>query len=270
MTLSTISTSSLEEVANAAPNGVKWFQLYIYKDRAVTRGLVKRAEDSGFKALVLTVDSPMFGNRFADARNQFRLPPHLRLANFGEGNTESDSIQNSPTKGQSGLAEYALSLFDPSLTWKDILWLKSITKLPLVLKGILTREDALLAVKYGASAILVSNHGARQLDGVPSTIEALPEVVKAVQNRCEVYLDGGVRTGTDVIKALALGARAVFVGRPILWGLCYDGVNGVEEVFAILRKELDMALALSGCSQVSQLTQHPSLIVSENYYKSQL
>ena len=173
MTLSTIATSSIEEVSKAAPNGLKWFQLYIYKNRDITRELVKRAENSGFKALVLTVDTPMFGQRLADARNRFHLPPHLRMANFDKGKSASDSIQNSPTKDSSGLNEYALSLFDPSITWKDVLWLKSITKLPLVLKGILTREDALLALKYGASAILVSNHGARQLDGVPSTVSSV-------------------------------------------------------------------------------------------------
>lgn len=170
MTLSTIATSSIEEVAAAAPNGLRWFQLYIYKDRDVTRQLVKRAENNGFKALVLTVDTPMFGQRLADSRNRFHLPPHLRMANFEKGGSASDSIQDSPTKSTSGLAEYALSLFDPSLTWQDVTWLKSITRLPIVLKGILTREDALLAVRHGASAILVSNHGARQLDGVPSTV----------------------------------------------------------------------------------------------------
>jgi len=170
MTLSTIATSSIEEVSKAAPNAIKWFQLYIYKDRNITRELVKRAENSGFKALVLTVDAPMLGHRFADSRNKFHLPPHLRMANFDKGNTESDSIQNSPTSNSSGLNEYALSLFDPSITWKDLEWLKSITKLSIVLKGILTGEDALLALKYGADAILVSNHGARQLDGVPSTV----------------------------------------------------------------------------------------------------
>lgn len=173
MTLSTIATSSIEEVSEAAPNCLKWFQLYIYKDRSVTEQLVRRAEKCGFKALVLTVDTPMFGQRLADARNRFHLPPHLRMANFDRGKTASDSIQNSPTKASSGLNEYALSLFDSSITWKDVLWLKSVTKLPLVLKGILTREDALLALKYGASAILVSNHGARQLDGVPSTVRCV-------------------------------------------------------------------------------------------------
>ena len=173
MTLSTIATSSIEEVAKAAPEGPKWFQLYIYKDRNITRQLVKRAENAGFKALVLTVDTPMFGQRLADSRNRFHLPPHLRMANFDRGGSASDSIQDSPTKDTSGLAEYALSLFDPSVTWKDIEWLKSITRLPLVLKGILTREDALLALKHGANAILVSNHGARQLDGVPSTVSSV-------------------------------------------------------------------------------------------------
>ncbi|XP_054165645.1 2-Hydroxyacid oxidase 1-like [Oppia nitens] len=276
MILSTISTSSIEEVAAEASVAMKWFQLYIYRDREVTRQLVERAERSGFGALVLTVDTPMFGHRLADSRNGFCLPPHLRMANFVAGAQASDAIQNRPTDGQSGLSEYAQSLFDPSIEWKDLRWLRSITRLPIVVKGVLTREDALLALKYGCSAILVSNHGARQLDGVPATIEALPEVVKAVQNRCEVYLDGGVRTGTDVLKALALGARAVFIGRPILWGLAYDGQSGVEKVFSILKQELDMAMALSGLSTVTDIANQSTtsssspLVVSENYYRSQL
>lgn len=171
MILSTIATSSIEEVAKAGPDAIKWFQLYIYKDREITKKLVERAVKNGFKALVLTVDTPFFGMRYADARNKFHLPSHLRMANFDEGHAASDSIQNSPKNhDSSGLNDYAASLFDPSITWDDIGWLKSISTLPIVVKGILTAEDAILALKYGASAILVSNHGARQLDGVPATV----------------------------------------------------------------------------------------------------
>ncbi|XP_076339476.1 2-Hydroxyacid oxidase 1-like isoform X1 [Tachypleus tridentatus] len=217
MTLSTIATSSIEEVAEAKPNGLLWFQLFIHRDRKVTEELVRRAENAGYRAFVLTIDTPVFGLRLADARNKFSLPRHLRMANFGKLDIKSNGIQEA--KKESGLNEYAASLFDPSITWKDILWLKEITKLPLVVKGVLTAEDAKLALEYGASAILVSNHGARQLDGVPASVEVLPEIVQAVHGRCEIYLDGGVRTGTDVLKALALGARAVFVGRPLLWGI---------------------------------------------------
>lgn len=173
MILSTIATSSIEEVAEAAPKCTKWFQLYIYKDRKITLDLVKRAEKAGFKALVLTVDTPFFGHRYADSRNKFHLPPHLRMANFSKGKEESDSIKSSPDKSVSGLNEYASSLFDPSLTWNDVDWLKSITTLPLIVKGILSKEDALEALDHGAKAVLVSNHGARQLDCVPATIEVI-------------------------------------------------------------------------------------------------
>ncbi|KOX77088.1 Peroxisomal (S)-2-hydroxy-acid oxidase GLO5 [Melipona quadrifasciata] len=212
--LSTISTSSIEEVAEAAPNAIKWFQLYIYKDRNVTLNLVSRAERAGFKALVLTVDAPLFGDRRLDIKNKFSLPSHLRLGNFeGELSTKINNAESG-----SGLNEYVMSLFDASVTWNDIKWLKSITKLPLVLKGILTPQDALLAIEYGAAAIVVSNHGARQIDTIPATIEALSEITKAVNGRIEIYMDGGVRQGVDVLKALALGAKMVFVGRPMLWG----------------------------------------------------
>lgn len=213
MILSTISTTSIEDVATAAPSLSKWFQLYIYKDRNVTRRLVKRAEDAGFKALVLTVDTPFFGTRLADHRNSFCLPPHLELANF-----KQENLQMSTDKGSS-LNAYASSLFDASLTWKDVEELTKMTKLPVLVKGVLRGEDALLAIKHKVSAIIVSNHGARQLDHVPATIDALKEVVKAVEGQVPVFVDGGFRTGTDILKALALGARGVFVGRPVIYGL---------------------------------------------------
>ncbi|CAH0600299.1 unnamed protein product [Chrysodeixis includens] len=205
-TLSTIATSSIEEVAQAAPDAIKWFQLYIYNDREVTKNLVLRAEKAGFKAIALTVDTPLFGIRRADVRNKFTLPPHLRLANF-EG-ILSTKIQS--TGSGSGLNKYVENLFDKTLTWDEVKWLRSITTLPIIAKGILRADDAIKAVEAGCSAILVSNHGARQLDGVPATIEVLPEIVEAVKPyNVEVYLDGGVSTGTDVYKALALGARMV-------------------------------------------------------------
>lgn len=173
MTLSTISTSSLEEVAHATPSSPKFFQLYIYKNRELTRRLVQRAERAGFKALALTVDTPFFGQRYADERNRFALDPHLRMANFDDDKEAAKRMNRVDSKvdsGASGLSEYANSLFDASITWQDILWLKSITKLPIIAKGILTREDALLALEYGCDAIWVSNHGGRQLDSVPSTV----------------------------------------------------------------------------------------------------
>jgi (S)-2-hydroxy-acid oxidase len=172
MILSTVACSSIEQVSKASPNSIKWFQTFIYKDRNVTRNLVKRAENNGFKAIVLTVDTPVIGQRFADTRNRFRLPSNLRFANFDIRNFEPESKQKMYSYDCPEMS-YVLDLLDPSITWKDVEWLKSITRLPIVLKGILTREDALLAIKYGVSAILVSNHGARQLDGVPATVSVV-------------------------------------------------------------------------------------------------
>lgn len=262
MILSTIATTSVEELASAVPDSLRWFQLYIYRDRKVTQDLVRRAERAGFRALVLTVDTPMFGHRLADTRNKFTLPSHLRLANFTGNDVKSSGVCKAISG--SGLNEYAASLFDPSLTWDDVRWLRTITNLSIVIKGVLTAEDATLAVKHGAEAILVSNHGARQLDGVPATIEALPEVVRAVAGECEVYLDGGVRTGTDVVKALALGARAVFIGRPAIWGLACKGEEGVSKVLEILRREVDLALALAGCPSAANIPQ--SIVVRKEVY----
>ncbi|XP_014599549.1 PREDICTED: peroxisomal (S)-2-hydroxy-acid oxidase GLO5 isoform X1 [Polistes canadensis] len=258
--LSTMSTSSIEEVAEAAPKCIKWFQLYVYTDRNITLNLVKRAEKAGFKALVLTVDAPIFGNRRADLRNRFSLPKHLRLANF-EG-ALSDKVTTSKTG--SGLNEYVSELFDPSLSWKDITWLKSNTKLPIVLKGILTAEDAILAVKYGVSAIIVSNHGARQIDSVPATIEVLPEIVNTVKDKVEIYMDGGIIQGIDVFKALALGAKMVFMGRPLLWGLSYAGEKGALNILEIMRTEIDHTFALTGCTTVIDVTK--DMIVHESHY----
>ncbi|CAH2229897.1 hydroxyacid oxidase 1-like [Pararge aegeria] len=250
-TLSTIATSSIEEVADAAPNAVKWFQLYIYNDREVTRKLVMRAEQAGFKALALTVDTPLFGIRRADIRNKFTLPSHLRLANFdGHMSTKIHNAGNG-----SGLSHYVEGLFDKTLSWDDIKWLKSITKLPIVAKGILRGDDAVKAVEAGCSGILVSNHGARQLDGVPSTIEVLPEIVDAVKDyNVEVYLDGGVTTGTDVYKALVLGAKMVFVGRPALWGLAVGGQDGVQRMLSIFRNELEYTFQIAGTPTVADIT----------------
>ncbi|KAI4466417.1 s -2-hydroxy-acid oxidase-related [Holotrichia oblita] len=258
--LSTIATSSIEEIAEAAPNGLNWFQLYIYVDREVTTNLVRRAEKAGFKALVLTIDTPFFGLRLADVRNQFSLPPHLRFANFvGEKSTKI----NEKVEG-SGLNKYVEKLFDPSLTWSDVKWLQTITNLPIIIKGVLTKEDAEIAANLGVQGILVSNHGARQVDGVPASIEALPEIVNAVGDKVEIYLDGGVTDGTDVLKALALGAKMVFIGRPALWGLAYGGEDGVKKILSILKKEFDFALALTGCCTPQDITR--SMVVHESYY----
>ncbi|XP_010222185.1 PREDICTED: hydroxyacid oxidase 2 isoform X2 [Tinamus guttatus] len=233
---STYSTSSLEEISAAAPSSFQWFQLYIHRNRAVSKQLVQQAEALGFQGLVLTADLPYTGKRRDDVRNGFRLPPYMSLKNL-EGAFEGDDC-----------SEYGLppNSLDPSVTWNDIHWLQSLTHLPIIIKGILTKEDAELAVRHGAQGIIVSNHGGRQLDGGPATIDALVEVVEAVQGRVEVYLDGGIRKGSDVLKALALGARCVFIGRPALWGLAYKGEEGLQDVLRILCDEFRLSMALTG------------------------
>ncbi|CAD7088336.1 unnamed protein product [Hermetia illucens] len=248
--LSTVSTTSLEEVAEAAPNTTKWFQLYIYKDQSLTESLVRRAENVGYKAIVLTADVPCFGARRADARNKFKLPPHLGLLNFQEDG--SSNVKN--MQGFSGINEYVTAQFDPTITWTDVDWLVKFTKLPVVVKGVLTREDALLARDHGCRGIIVSNHGARQLDSVPATIEVLPTIVDAVGNDMTIMLDGGVRQGTDVFKALALGAKAVFMGRPLIWGLAVNGQKGAEHVLELVQRDLELTMKLSGCVNMSDIT----------------
>lgn len=242
MGVSTLATRSLEDIA-AAASGPLWFQLYVYKDRRVSESLIRRAEQAGYRALVLTVDTPRLGQRERDVRNGFGLPAHLRMANFHDNSDAAAHVQH---EGVSGLAIHANAVFDDSLTWEALDWMRSLTQLPIIIKGLVTAEDAVLAVEHGAAGIIVSNHGGRQLDGAISTLEALPEVVAAVNGACEVYLDGGARRGTDVLKALALGARAVMVGRPILWGLTVNGSQGVTAVLTILRDELERAMVLSG------------------------
>jgi 4-hydroxymandelate oxidase len=242
MVVSTLATRSLEEVA-AAATGPLWFQLYVYRDRRISEALVRRAEAAGYRALVLTVDTPRLGQRERDVRNGFGLPAHLHMANFSDNSDESTHIQE---QGLSALAVHAMAMFDAGLTWEALDWLRSITRLPILVKGLMTGEDAELAVRHGAAGIIVSNHGGRQLDGALATLEALPEVVAAAGGACEVFVDGGARRGTDVLKALALGARAVLVGRPVLWGLAVNGQAGVTHALSILRDELERAMALSG------------------------
>ncbi len=226
MVASTTSTRNLEEIAQAA-SGPLWFQLYVYPSLEIAEKLVHRAEAAGYSAIVLTADLPVLGNREKDRRNNVTIPPPpYQEANFID-------IEK---MGQEWV----------TLTWESLSWLRSITSLPIVLKGILTAEDALLAVEHGIDGIVVSNHGGRQLDTAIPSIEALPEIVEAVAGRCEVYVDGGIRRGTDILKALALGARAVLVGRPVLWGLTVNGAEGVFHVLEILRKELELAMALAG------------------------
>ncbi|XP_077527712.1 2-Hydroxyacid oxidase 1-like [Haemaphysalis longicornis] len=248
MILSTLCTTSLEEIRRKAPKAILWLQLYVFKNRRITEELIRRAECANLSAIVLTVDAPTWGQRIADVRNAFNIPENLSLANF----RDTPHIRFRKANG-SGLTKYTEDFFDPSLTWDDVTWLKNATTLPVILKGIITAEDAELAVHRGVDAIIVSNHGGRQLDGSPAAVEALSEVVDAVRGRIEVYVDGGVRRGTDVIKALALGARAVFVGRPALWGLAYDGERGVKKMLEIFYNEINRALALMGHKSVQDL-----------------
>jgi 4-hydroxymandelate oxidase len=241
MMLSTLSTCAVEEVC--ATGATVWLQLYVYRDRGATRALVERAAAAGCKAIVLTVDAQLWGRRERDVRNRFQLPPGLRVENLG--GTAMGALPDVPAG--SSLGAYVASLFDPTLSWADLAWLAAIAPLPVVVKGIVHPDDARLAVEHGAAAVVVSNHGGRQLDTAVATIDALPAVAAAVDGRLEVLLDGGVRRGTDVVKALAFGARAVGIGRPVLWGLAVAGQQGVERVFGLLREELDVALGLCGC-----------------------
>ena len=246
--LSTLSNTRIEDVVAAAAGPV-WFQLYVYRDRGATEALVRRAEAAGARALVLTVDAPLLGRRERDVTNGFALPPELGIANLhGEGRDVP------PASHESGLAAYVADLLDPSLDWRAIGWLRSITKLPVLVKGIVRADDAARAIAEGAAGVVVSNHGGRQLDASPATIDVLPRIADAVAGRGELLLDGGIRRGTDVVKALALGARAVLVGRPVLWGLAAGGREGVAAALGVLRRELDLAMALCGCPDIAAIT----------------
>jgi 4-hydroxymandelate oxidase len=252
MILSTLSNTAVEEVV-ATASGPVWFQIYLYRDREATAGLMRRAEAAGCTAFVLTVDAPVLGRRERDIRNRFRLPPGLTVANMlpdGYGEVPAATADSS-------LAAYVAALVDPALSWRDVAWLRSLTGLPLVLKGIVRPDDALRAADVGAAGIVVSNHGGRQLDSAPATLDVLPEVVDALAaggHTVEVLLDGGVRRGTDILKALALGARAVLLGRPVLWGLAAGGEAGVATALRLLRNELDLAMALAGAPTVADIT----------------
>ena len=255
---STVSNRSLEAIAKAA-DGPRWFQLYVYRDKAVTRDLVERAAAAGYSALCLTVDTPLAGQRERDRRNRLRMPAHLGLENFPA--THAEQNKSGAEGGGSALARYIAHMWDANLTWDDVEWLRSISPLPVLIKGILAPDDAVLSVEHGAAGVIVSNHGGRQLDGVPAPITLLPYIVDAVAGRVEVLLDGGVRRGTDVLKAIALGARAVLVGRPVLWGLTLDGEAGVRAVLEHLRGELDLAMALAGCATINDID--AALVVTE-------
>lgn len=248
--LSTISNTPVEQVVDQA-SGPVWFQLYVDRERSRARELVARVAHAGCKALVVTVDTPLLGNRDADVRGGFTMPGHLELPNLaGHGG----AMRGETPEPGSVLANFARNSLDPSLTWKDMESFAAGTDLPVVAKGVLRADDARKAVDHGARAIIVSNHGGRQLDTAIPTAWALPEIVEAVGDDVEVYVDGGLRRGTDVLKALAMGARAVLIGRPVLWGLAVDGEAGASRVLSILRQELDLAMALAGCPDLQACT----------------
>jgi isopentenyl diphosphate isomerase/L-lactate dehydrogenase-like FMN-dependent dehydrogenase len=237
---STMSSCSLEEIAVAG--GTRWFQLYTHSERQITQDLIKRAEATDYKALVLTVDLPVFGRRERDEIHNFTLP-RATMGNFSKYSDDPERMK-----------QILSGMHDPRLSWKDVEWLKAQSKLPLVLKGILCAEDAMRAVQHGASALVVSNHGGRQLDRSVATIEVLREIVEAVDGKIEVYLDGGVRRGIDVATALALGAKAAFIGRPYLYALAYDGEEGVYTVIQMLHQELENAMSLLGTPTLTALS----------------
>jgi isopentenyl diphosphate isomerase/L-lactate dehydrogenase-like FMN-dependent dehydrogenase len=235
--LSSFATSSPAELADAVPEGRRWFQLYWHPDRGITREMLARAREADFSAVVLTVDLPVLGRRERDLRTGFTLKPDYRLEVYASALEDLGTV----TPASAAL------LVDPSLTWRDLEWLHEHAGLPVIAKGILTAEDAVLAIDHGCEAVVVSNHGGRQLDRSIPSLDALPEVVDAVGDRAEILMDSGIRRGTDVAIALALGARAVLVGRPVVWGLAARGAEGAQHVLELLRDELLLALALLGC-----------------------
>jgi 4-hydroxymandelate oxidase len=247
-TMSTAATGAMEEVAQEA--GPWWFQLYCYSDRGITRELVERAAACGASALVVTVDVPLLGRREADERNRFALPPELALANLRGLAYRRFTADD----GGSGLNTYIGAVWESALGWDDLDWLASLTSLPVLPKGILHPDDAVSAFDHGAAAVIVSNHGGRQLDSAVASLDALPAVVDAAAGRGEVLLDGGIRRGTDILKALALGARAVLIGRPVYWGLAVAGAAGVRHVLDLLRAELALDLMLCGLPSPEAVT----------------
>jgi isopentenyl diphosphate isomerase/L-lactate dehydrogenase-like FMN-dependent dehydrogenase len=243
MCLSSLTSTRPAEVAEAAPGGKCWMQVYLFRDRGVTRAMVEEAAEAGYEALLLTVDAPYAGRRERDLRTGFQVPAEIRAPAI-EGAVGHKSLTTAEVFG----------LVDPSITWSDLEQLCGEFDLPILVKGLITGDDAALAVEHGAAGVVVSNHGGRQLDNAPATIDALPEVVEAVAGRIPVLVDGGIRRGTDVAVALAIGAEAVLVGRPALWGLAVDGEAGAHRALEMLADELRLALALVGAPSPAALT----------------
>ncbi|MGB3043415.1 MAG: alpha-hydroxy acid oxidase [Xanthobacteraceae bacterium] len=266
MTVSAGSTLSIEEIAEAAP-GPKWLQIFIYKDRGITQEFVERARASGYEALTLTIDCPLLGRRERDIRNGFTIDPKLGLSTMVDAalhpgwwtrmaRTPRVTFKNFEAYGGGSvvdMARYISTLIDPAVRWSDVAWLRSIWNGPLIIKGVLRGEDAIKALEFGCDAVQVSNHGGRQFDQTLGTIEALEEIVDAVAGRVPVLLDGGVRRGADVLKAIALGAHAVLIGRSHLWGLSVAGEAGVKHALDLLREEIDLAMAIGGYGSLDEL-----------------
>lgn len=243
MCVPTFAMAPPADIAAVAPEATRWYQLYWHPDRGVTKSILDQARAAGYGAIVFTVDLPRLGGRERDARTGFRLDPDYRMGVYGSEFGDLGTLTPAT----------AAELVDPRLTWRDLEWLHDTAGLPVVVKGVLTAEDAELAAAHGCAAVVVSNHGGRQLDRAVASLDALPEVVEAVGDRVEVLMDGGIRRGVDVAIALALGARAVMVGRPAVWALAANGQEGVSHVLELLRAELELALALLGCSSPDEL-----------------
>jgi isopentenyl diphosphate isomerase/L-lactate dehydrogenase-like FMN-dependent dehydrogenase len=243
MCLSTVATATPSEVAAAAPDAPRWLQIYVFRDREVSDQVIAEALESGFSALVLTADLPVYGIRHGEKRAGFEAPED-----------DVPALAEAWARGGDRQGHHSLDLLESGLEWEYVAELRERWKVPVIVKGLVTAEDAVLACEHGASGVVVSNHGGRQLDGAIASLEALPEVADAVGDRAEVYLDGGVRCGSDVVMALALGARAVFVGRPAMYGLAFGGDKGVSQVLEILREETENALALLGCRSPGEVT----------------
>lgn len=309
MGLSSFSTSTLEDVAEASGPNPHVLQLYLFEEREHSRKLINRAKKAGYKAVLLTVDTPMLGRRNLEIRNQFKLPSHLSIANFAEQDEDTDSAVSNTSDGKktalgpgkkstpkantkerrdssagrldqdgkkrvppSGPITFHTHAANPTLCWEEsIPWLKKVcAPMEVWIKGIATSEDALLAVHHGVDGIIVSNHGGRQLNGALATLDALPEVVAAVQRKVPVHVDGGIRHGTDIFKALALGADFCWVGRPVLWGLAYKGEQGVELCLKLLMDEFRLCMGLAGVTSVKEITKEYLCRIDRDGFASRL
>ena len=268
--LSTMGTTSPEELATAVPNSRRWFQLYIMKNRSDSLAIIKQAKDNGFEALVLTVDTPVPGLRYRDNRNGLTVPPKIRINTvfaiarkpiwwlnlFTTGKLEFAAFRG----WDKPLSELGGLIFDPSTTMKEISWLRSVWKGPIIVKGIQSVDDAKAVAKLGVQGIILSNHGGRQFDRGQVPLEILPDVVKAVGNKVEIYIDGGIMSGLDALGAIALGAKAVFIGRAYLYGAMANGEAGVEQVIEIMRREFENGMALSGATNIAEVRKNGARI----------